>query len=442
MSAAATRKTLLVLSQVFVPDPASVGQHMADVAFEMARRGHRVLVYASARGYENPSVKYPKRETLHGVEIRRFGMASFGKRNLLIRALGTASFMIQAIWVVLTTPRLGGIFFSTSPPLIGIASVIGKWIRRVPIAYWAMDLNPDQLIAMGKITRTSLTARVLETANRLILRNSALVVALDRFMADRLRPRVKDVDRKMIILPPWPHETHVAPLPHSENAFRAKHGLGPDTFVVMYSGNHSPANPLRTLLDAILHFKNHPRLRFFFVGGGQGKKEVEAFASEHAVANIVSLPYQPLTELRYSLSAADVHVVSLGADMVGIVHPCKIYGAMTVGRPILFLGPRPSHVSDILDETPIGTHVSHGDVSTCVAAIQAFLDAPPEQLRQMGDAAQQALAARFTQSYLCGQICDAMEAAIKMPPSLAAAPGAEEQQRSEHATSQPVPAAR
>src|SRR5687768_15943333 len=46
------RKTLLILSQVFVPDPASVGQHMADVAAEMARRGHRVKVYASARGYE------------------------------------------------------------------------------------------------------------------------------------------------------------------------------------------------------------------------------------------------------------------------------------------------------------------------------------------------------------------------------------------------------
>jgi len=68
-------KTLLVLSQVFVPDPASVGQHMADVAFEMARRGHKVLVYASARGYENPSVIYPAHETLQGVEIRRFGFA-------------------------------------------------------------------------------------------------------------------------------------------------------------------------------------------------------------------------------------------------------------------------------------------------------------------------------------------------------------------------------
>src|SRR3954464_2296050 len=99
--------TLLVISQTFVPDPASVGQHMADVAVEMAKRGHRVLVYASARGYENPSRPHPKRENLHGVEIRRFGFASFGKKTILLRVLGTASFMIQAIWVVLTTPNLG-----------------------------------------------------------------------------------------------------------------------------------------------------------------------------------------------------------------------------------------------------------------------------------------------------------------------------------------------
>ncbi|HYO10166.1 MAG TPA: glycosyltransferase family 4 protein [Tepidisphaeraceae bacterium] len=409
-------KTLLVISQTFVPDPASVGQHMADVAIEMARRGHRVRVYTSARGYENSSIRYPKRENLKGVEVRRLGFASFGKKHILLRVLGTASFMVQAIWVCLTTRRLGGIFFSTSPPLIGIVATIAHWFRRVPIAYWAMDLNPDQLIAMGKIKPTSLTARVLETANRLILRNASLVVALDRFMADRLRGRVADIDRKMLVMPPWPHESHLDPLPHEQNPFRAKHDLS-GKFVIMYSGNHSPANPLRTLLEAAARFKDHPRLRFFFIGGGLGKKEVEAFAAEQSVANIVSLPYQPLADLRYSLSAADVHVVSLGPEMVGIVHPCKIYGAMTVGRPILFLGPRPSHVADILDENDIGRHVAHGDVQSAVAAIDFFLARAPEELAAMGDRAQRVLAARFTQAYLCGQFCDRLEQALAMTPS-------------------------
>ena len=426
------QKTLLVLSQVFVPDPASVGQHMADVAFEMAARGHRVLVYTSARGYENPNNIYLKRETIRGVEIRRLGFAHFGKKNLLIRAFGTLSFMLQAIWVVLTTRKLGGIFFSTSPPLIGIAAMIGKWFRRVPIAYWAMDLNPDQLIAMGKITKTSLTARVLETANRMILKNSSLVVALDRFMADRLRHRVSDIDKKMLVMPPWPHESHLEPLQHAQNPFRAKHDLQ-GKFVIMYSGNHSPANPLRTLLEAADRLRHEDRLRFLFIGGGLGKKEVESY--EREVPNIVSLPYQPLADLRYSLSAADVHVVSLGPEMVGIVHPCKIYGAMTVGRPILFLGPRPSHVADILDECPIGKQVEHGDVTECVAAIESFLATAPEQLKSMGDMAERVLTQRFTQVHLCGRFCDALEAALKMSSPTAA------EQRSQHATTHPLPAA-
>ena len=413
-------KTLLIISQVFVPDPASVGQHMADVAFEMARRGHRVRVYASARGYENPDVRYAKRETINGMDVRRFGFASFGKKSFLLRVLGTASFMIQAAWVCLTTPRLEGIFFSTSPPMIGIVALLANWFRGVPIAYWAMDLNPDQLIAMGKMRSNSIVAHILESANRLILRNSSLVVALDRFMANRLRLRAHDLDRKMLVAPPWPHESHLEPLAHADNPFRAKHGLQ-DKFVIMYSGNHSPSHPLRTLLEAASRLSANPRVKFLFVGGGLGKKEVEAFAREHNLANITSLPYQPLADLRYSLSAADVHIVSLGDNMVGIVHPCKIYGAMTVGRPILFLGPRPSHIADILDQHDIGRQISHGDTDAAVAAIDFFLAAPPQQLAQMGDTAQRVLGERFTQSYLCGQFCDALEKAITASPASRAA---------------------
>jgi putative colanic acid biosynthesis glycosyltransferase WcaI len=409
-------KTLLVISQVFVPDPASVGQHMADVASEMARRGHPVRVYASARGYENPSFRYPKRETREGVDIRRLGFASFGKKHFFLRVLGTLSFMLQATWACLTTPNLGGIFFSTSPPMIGVVALLAKWLRGVPIAYWAMDLNPDQLIALGAVKPNSLMAHALETANRMIIRGSALVIALDRFMADRLRLRASNLDQKMLVAPPWPHEAHLEPLAHADNPFRAKHNLA-DSFVIMYSGNHSPSHPLRTLLEAAERLKDQSRVKFLFVGGGLGKREVEAFAKEKSLTNITSLPYQPLADLRFSLSAADVHVVALGNNMAGIVHPCKIYGAMTVGRPILFLGPRPSHISDILDENDIGRQISHGDVEGAVNTIEFFLSAPPYQLAQMGQTAQRILTQRFTQAYLCGQFCDRLEEALRLGPA-------------------------
>jgi colanic acid biosynthesis glycosyl transferase WcaI len=407
------KKTVLVISQVFVPDPASVGQHIADVAFELARRGHNVRVYASARGYENPEVRYPRREILHGADVRRFGFASFGKKSMLLRILGTAAFQIQAFFAALFTPRLAGIFFSTSPPLIGVPITLAAMIRGVPTTYWAMDLNPDQLIALGKLKQTDLLARFLELANRFILRRATAIVALDRFMADRLAQR--GIDRaKMHVMPPWSHEDQIHDDDaNAENPFRAKHELT-GKFVIMYSGNHSPSNPLTTLLDAVVKLKDDDGLRFLFVGGGTGKRQVEQYIRAHTLTNAISLPYQPLADLRYSLPAADIHVVSLGAPMVGIIHPCKIYGAMTVGRPILFLGPRPSHVSDILESQVIGLHVNHGDIDGMLTAITRLRQITQEERLSMGRAGQQVVEQQLGQKLLCGKFCDVVEHALKL----------------------------
>jgi hypothetical protein len=89
---------------------------------------------------------------------------------------------------------------------------------------------------------------------------------------------------------------------------------------------------------------------------------------------------------------------------------------MTVGRPILFFGPRPSHVSDLLDAHPIGTHVSHGDVDGAVAAILRLRDTPESVRRDMGRSAQQVLRATLSQSILCGRLCDATERALSLAP--------------------------
>jgi colanic acid biosynthesis glycosyl transferase WcaI len=407
------RHTLLIFSQTFVPDPAAVGQHVADLAVAMARRGHRVIVYASARGYEDPSQTYPRRENLHGVEVRRLPMASFGKSSIPLRVAGTFAFMLQCLLAGLFIPGVDGIFFSTSPPLIGVVAAIVRLVRGTPIAYWAMDLNPDQLLALDKLQPHQWTARFLESVNRWILRESSLVIALDRFMADRLHTR-SQLGSRLVILPPWPHEEHIhLPDADAPNSFRARHGLD-GKFVVMYSGNHSPSNPLTTLLEAAVRMRGDPEVRFLFVGGGSGKREVESFIREHQLDNVVSLPYQPMSELGQSLSAADVHVVALGNRMVGIVHPCKIYGAMTVGRPILYLGPQPSHISDILDAHPIGRNVVHGDVDGAVAAIQSFRSAGRDALRTMGAAARTAVAHEFNQRTLRDRLCRQLEISLRL----------------------------
>jgi len=402
----------LILSQVYPPDPASVGQHIHDAAAEMARRGHDVRVLTSGRGYDDPTIKYPPREVRNGVDVRRLPLSSFGKKSIPIRLAAQGLFLAQAIIRALFMPRLAAIMVSTSPPMCSVAALIIAFFRRVPIKYWVMDLNPDQMIAMNKISAGSLSARVFNAFNRSILKRASDVVVMDRFMAQRVNAK-RDVSAKMSVMPPWPHEDDLEPIPHDSNPFRKAHGLD-GRFVVMYSGNHSPANPIKTVLDAAERLQDDSRLVFMFIGGGAGKKEVEERIAR-GVKNIRSLPYQPLAEIKYSLSAADLHVVSIGDAVVGIVHPCKVYGAMAVARPILLLGPHPCHVSDIVDQHNIGWRLPHGDVDGAVRILLEAAAMPGVKLAAKGTDAARVIRTSLSKAALCAKFCDVLERAV--PPA-------------------------
>ena len=126
-------------------------------------------------------------------------------------------------------------------------------------------------------------------------------------------------------------------------------------------------------------------------------------------ADVRLLGYQPFERLRESLSAADVHLVSMGNEMVGIVHPCKVYGAMAVGRPVLLLGPRRSHIGVILSTHDVGWQVDHGDVDALVRTIRAILGAEAGALERKGLRAQQVVRDEFSRALLRERFCDVLE---------------------------------
>jgi hypothetical protein len=55
------------------------------------------------------------------------------------------------------------------------------------------------------------------------------------------------------------------------------------------------------------------------------------------------------------------------------VHPCKIYNILAVGAPIIYIGPQPSHVTEILDrlgDKYPSIRVTHGEAETLANQIQ------------------------------------------------------------------------
>ena len=388
---------ILLLNQCFYPDVVSTAQHLTDLAVELAGAGHSVTVVASRRGYDDPSILLPRRQTWKGISIVRIGSLALGKKSRWRRVVSSASFWIRCILTLLRLPRFDVVLALTSPPLI---SLLGAWFCRLKggrLVVWMMDLNPDQAIAAGWLRPGSLLARLLERMLRFTLRQADSIIALDRFMKDRLA--AKQIDpAKIHVIPPWTHDDSVRYDLRGRRAFRQQHGLQ-DKFVVMYSGNHSVCHPLDTLLEAAVRLSHDGRFAFCFVGGGAEFENVKEFARSRRLGNVVCLPYQPMELLSGSLSAADVHAVVLGDPFVGIVHPCKIYNVLRIGVPFIAIGPERSHVTDLFTDgevADLGLSVRHGDA----ASIVEFLEDTAAASEWRGLARDVSAASRFTKAAL------------------------------------------
>jgi colanic acid biosynthesis glycosyl transferase WcaI len=355
---------ILLLNQAFYPDVAATAQYASDLAVKLVERGHRVTVIASRRGYADPGLTYAWSEKWRGIQILRCPTSAFGKGARWRRALDFSSFFVACALRLTVLPRFDRVIALTSPPLVAVLGAVVARMNGARFIQWVMDLNPDEAIAAGWLLPRSRAARLLNAALRFSLRGSDQVVALDRFMAERLTQKGVPAG-KLSVIPPWSHDdvvTHDLP---GAAEFRKSHGLE-GKFVVMYSGNHSPCHPLDTLLEAARRLRKTTRIVFCFVGGGSEFARVVQFVKTHGLENIRCIPYQPLTGIAASLSAADLHQVVMGDAFVGIVHPSKIYNIRRLGIPFLYVGPTRSPVADF---NPAGSF-RHGDATGVAGFIE------------------------------------------------------------------------
>ena len=371
---------ILLLNQTFYPDVVSTAQHLSELAVGLAERGHEVTVVTGRRAYDSPARQFAAREEWRGINIFRVFSTRFGKSAKWQRALDFSSFILSSCLRLLVLPRQDLVVALTTPPLI---SFIGAWRAKLwgaEFGYWVMDLNPDEAIAAGWLRADSLAGRVLERMSRFSFGRAAAIIALDRFMRDRIVAK-GIAPEKILVLPPWSQDQDVRFDAAGREQFRQHHGLS-GKYVVMYSGNHSPVHPLDTLMAAAERLATEAAIVFCFIGGGSEFKRVKAWAETGQRANVLCLPYQPLSQLAGSLSAADAHVVVMGDAMLGLVHPCKIYNMLAVGAPVVYIGPQPSHVTDILDQTGHGhpwCSAPHGEHELLAERLQQLRLQSPER---------------------------------------------------------------
>jgi colanic acid biosynthesis glycosyl transferase WcaI len=373
---------ILLLNQCFYPDVVSTAQHLTDLALGLAGRGHKVTVLASQRGYDDPTHRFRARETWRGIEIIRIPTLGLGKGAKWRRCLNFASYLIFCFVRLMFLPRQDLTVALTSPPLISFLGALFVKLRGGRLCLWIMDLNPDEAVALGWLREDSVITRILQELLKYSLKRSDKIIALDRFMQERIVSKGVPAECVTVVLP-WPHDDDIRYDEAGRTAFRAAHGLT-EKFVVMYSGNHSACHPLDTLLAAAGRLEADDKIFFCFVGGGSEFQKVKDFARDNSLANVLCLGYQPRNGLSASLSAADLHLVVMGDPFTGLVHPCKVYNIVAIGAPFLYIGPEESHVSDLLKRHANGINARsarHGEVEEVVAHIRAAAAAGPLRIK-------------------------------------------------------------
>jgi colanic acid biosynthesis glycosyl transferase WcaI len=277
--------------------------------------------------------------------------------------------------------------------------------RKARLIYYLQDIYPDVAVAIG-VAKNSVPIRFLRSRLKAEYLRAECIVVLDEDMRCRL------VDwgipkEKLRIVANWMDCSTVTPI-KSNNPFRVEQRLD-DHFVVMHSGNMGLTQRLDVLVDAMRLVSNQVAERpvtLALVGNGAKRKELEVQSAGNDQVRFFD--YQPRDTLGASLSAADLHVVSMDAAITGCLAPSKLYGILASGTPLLAIVPKGNAVWRLVENERIGWNVEPGDRNGIAEAIRNALKMERHELKAMGERGR-ALAERLYDKQIC---CESFEAVL------------------------------
>ncbi len=365
---------IIFVNRYFLPDMSATSQMLTDLVQRLVLDNVDIAVITSRQCYENPNERLEPRDRISGVEIYRVWSTTFGRSNLVGRALDYLSFYLTAFIMLL---RLAGrndvIVAKTDPPLISVFAWLAARLKRANLVNWLQDVFPEVAVELGMLPGGKI-ARMIKAVRNISLRGAAMNVVLGTKMRDVVLAQGVD-DSKISVIHNWADGEMIHPVANEDNKLRHEWGLR-EKFVVGYSGNMGRAHDFETVISAMQLFKGNEKIVFLFIGSGAGKKKLLDAIEEFGIKNCIFKPYQDRKRLSESLSVPDVHLVSLQSQLEGLIVPSKIYGIAAAGRPAIFVGDPESEIANITAEIGCELVVPTGNSDLLVEYILNLSDNP------------------------------------------------------------------
>lgn len=387
---------ICVLSEHFHPDGTSgtsivlsnLLRHLKD-SFEDLE----IDVITSANLLRDEAHKLPRQEKWDGISIHRLQMSP-PKAKSVRRRLLTNMLLTIATFRVLMRRRgkYDLVLVVTAPPTLPAAAWLFNRLTGTPYIYIVYDLYIDMALTMKIINKDSRSVRQMYKLQCNWFNGASKVVVIGRCMRDFVARRYRIDASKIEILPIPANLDRVKPF-EGKTRFRRDNQL--EGFLVLYSGNFALYQDFDTLLDAATHLKERRDITFIFVGDGASKESIASRVRNEELSNVKMYPLVPESELADLLASADVSLVSLKDEMVGLAVPSKFYNIMASGRPTLAVVNSKSEIAKVIEESFCGVQFNPGDSKALSSTIAALAD-DPERVAQMGQNARRTCEMKYS----------------------------------------------
>jgi colanic acid biosynthesis glycosyl transferase WcaI len=356
------RPRLLVFNQYYWPGVEATAHLLSELCAALASDFDITVVTGKLQS-EPDRVRGEEHE---GVEIVRVPSTAFDRSSLPLRAINYATYLLGSLRTGLTATPPDVVLCMTDPPVIADVALVVARRFDVPLVVVSQDVFPEIAIELRRL-ENKLVIEVLRGLIRLYLQRADRVVAIGETMRRRLEDKGAAPERLRVI-PNWVDSTVLTPQPH-DNEWSREHGFE-GRFVVMHSGNVGFAQNLDSLVRATTFLRDLDRLTVAVVGEGSRRAELVALAELLETDAVRFLQYQPRSALSESLSAATIHVVGLAKGLSGYVVPSRLYGILSVGRPVIVAADRDSETAQLVERVECGVVVPPGRPELLAAAIR------------------------------------------------------------------------
>ncbi len=374
---------ILVVSQYFWPENFRIN----DLVKEWVLRGHQVTVLTGTPNY--PAGKVFEAYLDQPWAFVKYEGADVVRVPMLPRGIGGISLMLNYISFVLGasifgTWRLRGklvdvIFvFEPSPASVGLPAVwLGK-IKKAPVVFWALDLWPETLAAIGVVRSPRVLGWVGDLV-RYIYNRCTLVLGQSRGFLGGIAQYCDDKS-KIRYFPNWAEDVFVDDSVKPAQEVPECAGC----FTMVFAGNIGEAQDMPAVLDAAELLKEKTHIRWLILGDGRKWDWLKSEVARRGLDKQVLLPGRfPVERIPSFFTHANAFLVSLKREPVfSMTIPGKVQSYLMAGIPLL--GMLDGEGAAVIRDAQAGLTCEAGNSAGLANAVLALAALPAAERKQMG----------------------------------------------------------